>query len=425
MENKENDNEKIHIEKNKIDSKNQEGELLKDNSVNFINLENNDKFNSINAHTIKKNKVNDIKISEILKEENEKTKNEKNPYEQNSNIINVIKKDEENEYETRIGICTEDLLKLKKEDLLDLILFIKYSCSMILEDHRYVDSGYNIFSIVKSKDKKGFDIIIDNNKINKLKNRQINLNDTSNGNIICKECGLIFGNMEYLNDHYTSLHTKNGNEKEKKHKIDKAQLKHKQIEIKFNKWKEDRMNQNENEVSTDKNKKLHKIEIIEDKNEINKKEKKDNIKTEKSNQKSENEKKSKNEKVNDDINKVINEMLNENEIYKFSCEFCLKKFISKYALDNHKKDKNHIQLFFCKVCDKQFQSENAKESHCKSKNHNENIFCNFCGKYFTSEEAKEQHCKSKKHDKEFYCNICKKFFSSVESKEQHCKAKNH
>ena len=275
MENKEYDNEKIPIPKY-INFKRKDEDMLKHNSYNIINVENDNEFNLINDN-IKQNKIDDIRKEEfqfqILEKENNKKIfiNDKPPYEPNDNKINNIKNDNLNEYETRIGISTKDLLELQKEDLLDLILFINYSCSMTLEDHRYANSNYKIFNIVKSIDKNGYDIVIDKNEINKLKNQQ---------SIKCSECGLVFEKIEYLTEHYTSIHgkNKNNNEKEKKQKIENVKDKQKNIDVKFNKWVEDRMKQNE--MKEDKNKIKDENEINEDKKQIKEKEKEDNTKTE-------------------------------------------------------------------------------------------------------------------------------------------------
>ena len=453
MENIEYSNEKVSTPQDKINSKNEDERLLKHNSFNIINDEDieNAEFKSINDN-INQNNRNDIKKEEpqILKEENNKKSftNYVAPYEGNDNKINIIKIDNKKEFETRIGINTKDLLELKKEDLLDLILFINYSCSMTLEDHRYANSNYKIFKIVKSLDKNGYDIIIDKDEINKLKNQQ---------SIKCSECDCVFEKMEYLIEHYSSIHEKNKNEKEKKLKNEKIKEKS-NIDIKFNKWVEDRMKQNE--INEDKNKIKDENEIIKDKNEIKEKEKKGNTKEEemkiKKNIKYKNKKKPNNENKtekgsqnDDNIDDVIKDILQFNDIPKkkeskkneekeeekkkkkedgnlmFTCEVCQKKFISKYALDNHKIDKNHYAEFACKVCNKIFLSEKAKENHCKTKNHNENICCTVCEKYFASEQAKEYHCKDKSHYEKLYCNICKKIFSSKEAKEQHCRVKNH
>ena len=55
------------------------------------------------------------------------------------------------EYQTWIRIPFNDLIKLSKEYLVDLIQFIDYSCSLTLEDSYYTDSTFSIFKIEKTK----------------------------------------------------------------------------------------------------------------------------------------------------------------------------------------------------------------------------------------------------------------------------------
>ena len=37
---------------------------------------------------------------------------------------------------------------------------VQYTCDLSLNDYRYIDKIYGIFKIVKSKEKEGYDIII-------------------------------------------------------------------------------------------------------------------------------------------------------------------------------------------------------------------------------------------------------------------------
>ena len=172
-----------------------------------------------------------------------------------------------NNYETRIGIPIGQLKELKKEYLLDLILFINYCCNLTLEDNRFIDSTYSIFKIEKKINRYKCNIVIDSNYNNDQKiiydnnniskdnkkeefrevfnlgiNNQNQINgikiNNENKNIInneapplinninkknniekniikikCKECDLTFDKVEKMNEHYFEIHEKNKKEK--------------------------------------------------------------------------------------------------------------------------------------------------------------------------------------------------------------------
>ena len=75
--------------------------------------------------------------------------------------INIDKNKEENKI--RININSEKLELLTHANLVELIQFIEYTCDLTLNDQRYENKTYNIFKIIKNKDKKCYDIIIDDN----------------------------------------------------------------------------------------------------------------------------------------------------------------------------------------------------------------------------------------------------------------------
>ena len=110
------------------------------------------------------------------KDSNNNKKDDKNKNNINENIseLNLNNKINE-EYQTRIRIPFNDLIKLSKEYLVDLIQFIDYSCSLTLEDSCYTDSTFSIFKIEKNKIKQGYNIIIDKTKCN--------INDIENNSI--------------------------------------------------------------------------------------------------------------------------------------------------------------------------------------------------------------------------------------------------
>ena len=69
-------------------------------------------------------------------------------------------KDKNEEYITRISIDTQKLQQIGKKNLIELIQMVQYTCDLSLNDYRYIDKIYGIFKIVKSKEKEGYDIII-------------------------------------------------------------------------------------------------------------------------------------------------------------------------------------------------------------------------------------------------------------------------
>ena len=94
-----------------------------------------------------------------------------------------IKKEEDNEEKNKISISidSEKLELLEQKNLVELIQFIEYTCDLTLNDKRYENKSYNIFKIIKSKDKKGYEIIIDDktekDEQNKILNKKEDIND--------------------------------------------------------------------------------------------------------------------------------------------------------------------------------------------------------------------------------------------------------
>ena len=73
-------------------------------------------------------------------------------------------KNEIEQYKTRIAIDTRDLKCLEHKNLIELIQLIQSTCKLSLNDWRYIDKIYNIFKIIKNKEKDCYDIIINNKK---------------------------------------------------------------------------------------------------------------------------------------------------------------------------------------------------------------------------------------------------------------------
>ena len=97
----------------------------------------------------------------------------------NSISLKIINK-KENEYKTRIGISLEKLKNLDKEELIDLIIYIDYTCNLTLEDKNYLDYTYKNFKTIMNTGKNCYDIIIDKNNKNTIEN-QSKINFEENG----------------------------------------------------------------------------------------------------------------------------------------------------------------------------------------------------------------------------------------------------
>ena len=243
--------------------------------------------------------------------------------------------------------------------------------------------------------------------LDKDNNKNNNNINSEKEEIKCIECSKTFKTTEAVINHFYATHDKEIKDESKK----------KDLENKFNKWIENRINQNKEKEEIDKA-----IEDILKNNDLPKKNKKPKEEKEK-------EKEKKDNKFIPKDNKHISKDLKKNDDNKnldlYYCEICDKYFNSKDAKDQHWKIKGHDnEVFCCKICNKYFNTQEAKEQHCKLKKHIEIFFCKVCNKIFNSKDAKETHCKMKNHN-EIFCKICKKTFNSEEAKDEHCKVKKH
>ena len=124
---------------NFTDNKNRNRFLAHNKSYQLFNIKKNCFYNS----SISKNEIHHIN----------KRKKEK-----------LIIKESKNEHKKiQISIDTEKLEHLEQKNLIELIQLIEYTCDLYLNDLRYVNKTYNIFKIIKNKEKKRYDIIINNN----------------------------------------------------------------------------------------------------------------------------------------------------------------------------------------------------------------------------------------------------------------------
>ena len=74
-----------------------------------------------------------------------------------------IDNDKKEQNKALIGINTKKLEILEHKYLVELIQLIEYTCDLYLNDNRYADTTYSIFKIKKNKEKKRYDIIINDN----------------------------------------------------------------------------------------------------------------------------------------------------------------------------------------------------------------------------------------------------------------------
>ena len=126
-------------------------EELKNNSAPPIQMDqNNDNFFLFDSTILNQNKINefnpnDNQYQNYNKDNQQNIININNINNRNNKLFNNY--DINEKYKTRISIKTKELEELDKKYLIELIQFIIYSCNLILEDYRYIDSTYSIFKI--------------------------------------------------------------------------------------------------------------------------------------------------------------------------------------------------------------------------------------------------------------------------------------
>ena len=144
--------------------------------VNFTDNKNRNRFishkNSYQLFNIKKKCFFNSSISK--NEIHHKSKRKKDKL--------IIKENKDELKKIQIAIDTEKLEQLEHKNLIELIQLIEFTCDLFLNDLRYVDKTYNIFKIIKNKEKKRYDIIINNND-KKTKNEEVEDNSNENNNI--------------------------------------------------------------------------------------------------------------------------------------------------------------------------------------------------------------------------------------------------
>ena len=114
----------------------------------------------------------------------------------NNNYINFEQDEENNFYQAinksnkiyenikiSIGITLSELEKLNKENLIQLIHLINYSCNLTLKDIKYIYNYYNIFEIKENLNKNGYSIILSKNGNNEVNDKFKNINYIKESNI--------------------------------------------------------------------------------------------------------------------------------------------------------------------------------------------------------------------------------------------------
>ena len=111
-----------------------------------------------------------------------------------------------------IAITFNELESLTKENLIQFIQFINYSCNLNLKDIKYSDCCCSIFEIKEKLNRNGYNIIISKNELHsKFINKKEDINEN---NIILKNneklCNKIsnenFNNDHFLNEINDTLH---------------------------------------------------------------------------------------------------------------------------------------------------------------------------------------------------------------------------
>ena len=83
-----------------------------------------------------------------------------------------------------IAITFNELESLTKENLIQLIQFINYSCSLYLKDIKFSNDYCSIFGIKENLNRNGYNIVITKNQINELHSKLRNINEYINKNNI-------------------------------------------------------------------------------------------------------------------------------------------------------------------------------------------------------------------------------------------------
>ena len=142
--------------------------------VNFTGNKNRNRFlahnNSYQLFNIRKNCFYNSSISK--NEVHHKSKKKKDKL--------IIRENKREQNKTQIAIDTEKLEHLEHKNLIELIQLIEFTCDLYLNDLRYVGKTYNIFKIVKNKEKKRFDILINYNKEEKDKEKEEDYRNNEN-----------------------------------------------------------------------------------------------------------------------------------------------------------------------------------------------------------------------------------------------------
>ena len=86
-----------------------------------------------------------------------------------------------------IGITFNELESLTKENLVQLLQFINYSCNFNLKNIKYIDYCCGIFEITENLNRNGYNIVITKSEYNELHSKLRNKNEDINENKINQE----------------------------------------------------------------------------------------------------------------------------------------------------------------------------------------------------------------------------------------------
>ena len=105
------------------------------------------------------------------------------------------------------------------------------------------------------------------------------------------------------------------------------------------------------------------------------------------------------------------------DVKKFSCQFCSKKFGTN-ALRNKHEDLYHRHRFQCPHCDRKFNSNTSLSDHLSTHSGVREFVCETCGNDFFNKVSLSRHIRNG-HAQEYDCGECGEHFSSKFQHKEH------
>ncbi|ESO99809.1 hypothetical protein LOTGIDRAFT_83403, partial [Lottia gigantea] len=104
-------------------------------------------------------------------------------------------------------------------------------------------------------------------------------------------------------------------------------------------------------------------------------------------------------------------------VSKFSCEFCLKVFLSEEKLKKHKA--SHTKVLKCDVCSKVFKTAQNLYRHLRVHTGEKPYLCSHCGQGFIQLTQLQIHLRGHSGERPYHCGHCLKTFASKFIYKQH------